>query len=1371
MWREGDGGTLSLVRQQDECLMFKRNFSELYPNRTNLAKITIVYTQQKKTNVFGMLGVFAGLDRMKACVLLLCLVSLFPGAHSGDQMPSIVTALVQVKEDTPIGAFAFQIETHDPDVPPDPLLYYIEGPKANLFNVDLNTGRVTVQHNLEREDADEGLLKIEVTITDSKYRVSKTIRILLLDANDNKPAFQNSPYNFNVEENTAVDTDLFKVIATDLDSGLAAVIKYHIDEASPTDGINHFSINENTGQVKLIKSLNFKDLSTYYQLRINATDGGGLSYYNITVYQSNVAYAYITVVDVPDLDPLFMNTPYSVTVNEHSDVGLSVFKVTAIDQDRGINDIITYSINATNKPDLFEISASDGVISIKSDIDREALLGVDAAVVVLTVKATEANPSVLGFRAEASAEVKITIGDVNDNKPLFYNCDVDPCVEASSFTANIFEGSSKNVPVEGLLIKAMDLDQGENAKFTLRLTGPDANAFSVTPSTAYSESELQIIVKNSDDVDYEKKESMVVQIIAEDLANKIDCCSTATVTIEIKDINDNKPRFPEDMYNLEIDEHSPNGTTVATITATDPDTMDIDKLRYRLLPDNILKYFDVDSTTGRVFVVNSELIDREVLDLHSPTLEARDTDNNTGTTVLMIKLRDINDHKPVFRLEEYFKYISEGKPLSIQVQATDQDAPPNNVIVYEIENSFYSANFTIDPDTGWLQNNEPLDREAIRYEDDGLINLTVKATDRGDMPESSTVPVIINVDDVNDNSPKFRKPSYKFSVKEGKKAEFVGSVQAVDSDQTYNYNRISFSFFSGNSGQFMIQSYVDQPDGYIGNITVDPDTELNYESSTIFQLIVEAKDTGSGVDSVAVEVTVIDVNDERPRFIQTGPFSVDENSNTSPVGSFEASDPDTNHSLIYELVSTKCRSEASPVLEPCEEDWFILKPDGDIMLNGEFAVDYEKYVQVVLEAQVVDVLTEAGENNSESTGSVVINIIDMNDNPPVFDQTNTLYVVMSETASVGSVIASVTATDRDSGRNRHMTFSLYSTQFVVEATNMSSIMTQVFKIVTTQEDDKYIGNIQNDEALNIDVKGKYLVGVMATNSEMPNLSSKTDLVIFTVDKSLKVELVFARSINQIKEEQSVIEMLLSSATGAKVEVVKIRSKSNSLKASDSEITIMEVYFVYPNGTALNSDTAEIVLSQSEERFKLQNQFGLRDIDGTQVIEKEVDPVRFVLVGLVAGLVIVLAVMTTTLVCTRRSYRTKMKAAKAMNSAAMIGTGVDQKNGPVVPGTNKYTMDGANPVLNLNMDTVTDLGFDEDGSNTDRLSVNSLDYNIDSVMSDIDNMPMMRIQEEEEEDNSYVEPLGEALAQRGRKRDTNSPRLTFNNPAFDSTTDL
>lgn len=193
----------------------------------------------------------------------------------------------------------------------------------------------------------------------------------------------------------------------------------------------------------------------------------------------------------------------------------------------------------------------------------------------------------------------------------------------------------------------------------------------------------------------------------------------------------------------------------------------------------------------------------------------------------------------------------------------------------------------------------------------------------------------------------------------------MGSVYAEDFDQTMDFNRISFSIIDGSFGSFIIRTFATGR-GYRGNITVDPDIELNYESArTQYNLKVEATDLGQKTAVVAVVVNVVDVNDERPEFVPTEPVTVKENTTiTESIGKFTAIDKDTNNSLIYELVSVKCRCNGS--LTPC--NWFILDPSGEVRVNPEAKIDYEQCTQGVVEAQVVDVETEKGENNSVSTG-------------------------------------------------------------------------------------------------------------------------------------------------------------------------------------------------------------------------------------------------------------------------------------------------------------------------------------------------------------------------------------------------------------------
>uniref|UniRef100_A0A3Q2U6F5 Cadherin domain-containing protein n=1 Tax=Fundulus heteroclitus TaxID=8078 RepID=A0A3Q2U6F5_FUNHE len=1278
-------------------------------------------------------------------LLLLCLVT----AGKANFSPTITKFVFEVCEDVPIDSHAFTIEATDPDG--DTLTYALSGASAAFFNVNPNTGVVTVKAALDRESG--VTMSVGVTVGDGFNLTPGTLTIILNDANDNSPVFQNPAFDVSVQENTAVGTSLFKFTATDADEGDAGAVRYSITEAVPAQGAEMFEIDVINGELKLKGKLNYVQHS-FYRLKVTAKDLGGSCGSGAHVVQSSDVFSFITVVDVPDLDPVFISAPYIGSVEENSPVDKSVLTVTAIDQDRGINDKILYSIQDSTADGLFKISQDDGIISVSSGIDRE----VTGDTVTLTVKATESKMNVNGQPATATATVQINIIDVNDNPPQFYKCDMpSSCVIATQFTGEVFEHSLGAISIN-MTVK----DPDRFVKTKLSLEGPDKDVFSVSPSVAGAESVVQLLVSQPENLDFEKKQQMILQMIAVD-EDKTTFQATATVTIIIKDTNDNSPTFPQDTYKLNVSEHSPVGTEVALVTAEDPDTMDAGKLTYSLLPQSILEYFDVDSSTGKVYVKNEDLLDRELRSLFSATLQARDTDGNPGTTVLEITLTDINDQAPIINRAIYREFVDEGSQIAFPIEATDGDeaGTVNSEIVFSIKESAHSHNFSIDAKTGMLKNSGELDREVLDPKLNGRIELTVFATDKGTPPLNSSVEVVITVGDINDNTPKFKAESYNFSIKEGEKGASVGFVHAKDLDQTTEYNRISFSIIDGSFGSFIVRSTADE-EGYRGNIMVDPDIELDYESARKkFMLRLEAADLEQEKASVMVEVHVLDVNDERPEFGPISGISVKENTTIiEPVGKFIALDKDTNHSLVYELESVKCSCNGTE--KPCS--WFTLDPNGDVRVNQSETVDYEECDKAVMEVQVVDLYTEKGESNSIEPGKMVINIEDINDNAPQFIYSDSVLVVVSESASKGTSVAGVKASDRDSGLNRQINFKVTAVQFENMATNTTTDMRIPFEAVTTQQGDDYVGIIQTTEALDLTLKGKYLVTATATDSG--GLSSSTVLEIFTIDETFRTDLQFRTPELEVQNSLPEITRALTTATSAAVEVVDIKPVSRASK--NAVQTVMRAYFIYRNGTALTRPEVEKKLS-NPIHFVVLDELGLINIGSPPVVETESDPVKYVLLGMVAGLVIVLAVLTTSLLCTRRNFRRKLKAANAMKSTTMLNSD-NQKGGAVVPGTNKYTMEGANPVLNLNIDTTIalDLDSNEETSDSDKVSLNSLDleYGKDDDKKGIlwDN--------EADEPPVYNEPLEAALAQLGqnKKNSKTNTMVGVNNPMFD-TTDL
>ncbi|TSK87405.1 Cadherin-related family member 2 [Bagarius yarrelli] len=1267
------------------------------------------------------------------------------------------------------GEFAFKIEAYDPDN--DSLTYQITKDNG-YFSVNATTGDVYIKTPLDRET--NFFFAVLAIVGDAILDpTEKYINILVKDANDNKPVFVNGPYNKNVPENTPVGSTVLQVTAVDPDDGPAGAVSYKIDQSTPVEGLSVFSISRK-GDVVLNEPLNFTEKSTFYQLHINATDGGGPLYDDPNFVQWSGATAFITIVDVPDLNPLFINLPNTARVNEHSAVNKSVFKVVARDPDTGINDIISYSIEESNVNGLFQIHPDTGVVSVMSDIDREALLNI-SAIVQLSVKATEANLDVNGVYANTISTLSIQVEDINDQPPLFYKCEGDVCAEASEFIGEVDEHATVGLSIAGLNMRVKDADADENSRFLLRLEGTDKDAFSVSPTNDMSDRPVLILVKDPAAVDYEAKQTMMVQVVATD-AGKPEFVSTATVTIKVNDINDNIPKFAKDTYIIMASEHCENGTILETITATDEDALDKDRLTYRLLPDSILPLFDVYSTNGTLYVKNGQDLDRERKNSYFATLQARDSGGNVGATVLEFTIEDINDQIPQFLRNPYEVFIRENVVLKSQVEARDNDEPgsPNSAIKYGIAPGEYSSNFTIDENNGTITSRGPLDREAIDVSLKGVIRLNITATDMGTPALSSWVNFIINVDDENDNSPVFLKSEYTFNVNESETGKlhlcaFVGFIYATDADQTEYNNRISFRIKSGSGGTFLC---VSEPDGadYRGRIMVDPDVALDYESENKrYTLTIEATDLGGNYAMCTVHIVVEDVNDTPPTFPDGITFKVEENTvGGMEVGRIIGTDMDKHHLLVYEFVSSSCHCNFT--WAPCTEQWFVLERDGIVLTAEGVTIDYEMCNQVKMTARVVDLYTQKGRNSTE--GVVTIDIVDMNDNAPEFIQVQAFFVLISENIEQDKSVARVYAKDRDSGEHKKIEFQVTLVEFASNNPEIKPQPTDLIFYAETEQPDaegNYRGVIKSSNTLEADLQGKYLVTVMAKNGE---LSTTEKLELVTVDKSYKVSLRFDSSVGEVNENLLYIRMTLSEATKAMVHIVKVSPDSSDI--TRKVITLLEAYFVFPNGTALNSEAVGKILNSQEvyeEYGVILQQYGLTGILGNAGTDKENNTVLFIMVGLVAGLAIVLIVTTTSMVCIRKKYKTKLKAAKAMNTAAMAANEY-QKDGPVVPGTNKYTREGANPVLNLNIDASTDLGFDEEASSADRESLNSLDYNMDASGAEKDTMPMMIIEEEEEngDDSSYIEPLGAALAQRGRKKNSAGPIMTFSNPSLD-TTDL
>ncbi|NXQ40998.1 CDHR2 protein, partial [Catharus fuscescens] len=1236
---------------------------------------------------------------------------------SGNTVPIINTTIVHVPEDLQLGQFAFQLVAYDIDK--DPLTYQIGGTDALYFSVNSSSGEVTLKNSLDREV--QARLTITVIVSDGvNDPVSRKITVIVDDRNDNAPIFQNLPYVANVSENTSPHTIVYAVYAIDIDTGNASRVSYSIEEVIPDNTTNFqlFYILPN-GSVVLSGSLDYAK-NTFYQIKILAKDGGGLLN-DVWVVQNSSTYLSVIVTDVPNLNPRFLNEPYSGSVPENCDLGTSVLTVQAIDQDTGVNDKIFYIITNASVP--FVINDTTGIITVSEPLDREQL---PSEQVLLQVTAREEHKDIYGNVAQTSTMVTITVTDVNDNKPQFYNCSVSSCNFSASpqnnFTGSIIEHSSTRLPVSNLNIAAHDPDKGINGTFELSLQGLNANAFSVFPTEIVGTGEVQILVQNSSLVDYEISHVMMVQIIANDTGNPTDCCSTATVTINLIDSNDHIPEFPQSTYNLSVMENSPSGTIISpNITAYDPDSGVLGQITYQLLPETILTTFMVNATTGALLVYNGSLLDRETRSIYYANLQAKDGGNQVGTTVLEITVLDANDNAPII-IGSYFISVDEGQNVSTQIQAIDNDesGSPNSKLGFRILQGPYSNNFTINADTGEMHSIEPLDCEALEDESAQMV-VTVMVYDHGEPPLNNTVNVTITVGDLNDNIPVFLNQSYEFSVFESSPGSFVGEVNATDADRTEINSRISFQFERGSgSSNFLIRSSRLGPGNYSGQLSVDPDVYLDYDTlqPKFFTLTVLAENTAADnpgdTANVSVIVHILDVNDEPPTILPDSLQDVSVAENGTQQGlihTLNGFDPDTNHSLVFEELAVACFKGDSSAGDVCW-DWFVLTPNGSVLVNSS-DIDYEVCDSVLLTLRVEDLFTEMGSRYSQNETLRII-IIDVNDNVPVFEAISETFVIVPEVTLVDVQVATVKATDADSGLGGTITFSIVRV-VLVEDSGASQPFENLFRVSTTLDNGTYIGSIRVASNLDESLKGQYQLTVEAKDGEEPVHRAQTVLTIFTVDQSYRIRLQFVSTVEELQKNSEIIRLTLASVTKTAVHMVGIGRVEDTRDTRANAKSVMDAYFVYSNGTALDaSELNAAILSDPVGLAELVN-LGLFVIGPGEVIQptKETELIG-IIAGLAAFLLLFILIMTLVLVLTTRSYKRKLNAMKALKVATTFNPATAQQ-GAGIPGTNQYNAEGANPMLNQPLDPSHDLGFHEDSISV--TSMNSLDENTVNAPAD------------------------------------------------------
>ncbi|XP_044220521.1 protocadherin alpha-3-like [Thunnus albacares] len=494
------------------------------------------------------------------------------------------------------------------------------------------------------------------------------------------------------------------------------------------------------------------------------------------------------------------------------------------------------------------------------------------------------------------------------------------------------------------------------------------------------------------------------------------------VGVEVLDINDHSPSFPEKEIMLEISESVLSGARFQLKASRDRDSGLFSVQQYKLSHNDHFRLEVKDKgEDGKIpILVVQKPLDRETAGSHSLVLTALDGGKppKSGEMNIVINVLDINDNAPVFTKDVYSVMLDENAPVGTtitQVNATDLDDGPNGDVVYSFSKSMNQNImnlFDISPLTG-----EITVKNLIDYEEKDKFEIEIQASDKGLAPLTTEKSVIIKIIDVNDNAPEIEVTSFSSSIPEDSRpGTTVALISVNDLDSGLN-GKVICSI--GEDASFALSPSLQ--DKMYSLVTKSP---LDREKQHLYDLTIMAKDAGQPPLSSekTISVVVSDVNDNSPEFSQS-PYTfyvTEANEPGTSVFSVKAFDRDENDNAVISYRILRDGSEENQLTSFLN----INTENGDILALRSFDFETLKTFQFHV------VATDSGTPSLSSNVTVNVFILDQNDNAPVI-----LYPVSSNgsaegveeiprNVNAGHLVTKVRAYDADIGYNGWLLFSL-----------------------------------------------------------------------------------------------------------------------------------------------------------------------------------------------------------------------------------------------------------------------------------------------------------------------------------------------------------
>ncbi|XP_066185606.1 protocadherin gamma-B5-like [Sylvia atricapilla] len=419
------------------------------------------------------------------------------------------------------------------------------------------------------------------------------------------------------------------------------------------------------------------------------------------------------------------------------------------------------------------------------------------------------------------------------------------------------------------------------------------------------------------------------------------------------------------------------------------------------------QYFTVNEENGNLYV--NEKLDREEMCGDSATCSVSFeafVHNPLNVFHVEVAIEDVNDNSPVFSKSvmdlEIGEWTLPGARFPLET-ARDTDAGSNSLLTYQLtSNPSFSLSMKEKPG-GYKQPELVLERVLDR-EKQSSFELVLTAVDGGDPARSGTVPILINVTDANDNPPVFSKNVYEARVAENLPVgSLVLRVRATDADAG-SHGRVSYSF--GNVPDTVRALFViDSESGEVRTAGA-----LDFEEKKKYVFGLEARDGGGLTSHCEVQIDITDENDNAPEITIL--------SLSSPVPE------DAPTGTVVALLKVRDRDSGENGQVSCELSGeaplsIVASPGGSYKVVTASALDREQ----AAEHRVTVVARDRGRPALWSSAELVLEVSDVNDNAPVFEEA-AYSAYVAENNAAGALVLRVQARDADAGANGRVSYWL-----------------------------------------------------------------------------------------------------------------------------------------------------------------------------------------------------------------------------------------------------------------------------------------------------------------------------------------------------------